>query len=42
MFTDVAVGAGGAITYPSKAEREWEEVLEKVSSLANVKFSMES
>ena len=30
---DITVGAGGAITYLSDAEKEWEEVLHKVKAL---------
>ena len=33
---EVSVGAGGAITYLSEAEREWEEVLDKVKAIATV------
>lgn len=33
---DVSVGAGGAITYHSCPEREWQEVLDKVGSLADI------
>jgi para-aminobenzoate synthetase len=35
----VSVGAGGAITYLSDAEREWQEVLDKVSSIASLEGS---
>jgi para-aminobenzoate synthetase len=35
----VSIGAGGAITYLSDADREWEEVLQKVSALAEVDLS---
>ncbi|SNX85261.1 related to para-aminobenzoic acid synthetase [Melanopsichium pennsylvanicum] len=33
---DVSIGAGGAITYLSDAEKEWQEVLDKVSALASI------
>ncbi|EST07973.2 Anthranilate synthase component I, N-terminal [Kalmanozyma brasiliensis GHG001] len=33
---DVSIGAGGAITYLSDAEKEWQEVLDKVTALANI------
>lgn len=33
---DVSIGAGGAVTYLSDAEREWQEVLDKVGALASV------
>jgi para-aminobenzoate synthetase len=31
----VSIGGGGAITYLSEAEREWQEVLDKVNSIAS-------
>ncbi|SJX63970.1 related to para-aminobenzoic acid synthetase [Sporisorium reilianum f. sp. reilianum] len=33
---DVSIGAGGAITYLSDARKEWQEVLDKVTALANI------
>ncbi|CDW97047.1 hypothetical protein, partial [Sporisorium scitamineum] len=33
---DVSIGAGGAITYLSDAKKEWQEVLDKVTALANI------
>lgn len=33
---DVSIGAGGAITYPSNAKQEWQEVLDKVNALAAI------
>ncbi|PWN23002.1 ADC synthase [Microstroma glucosiphilum] len=35
----ISIGAGGAITYLSDADKEWEEVLQKVSALAEVDLS---
>lgn len=32
----VEVGAGGAITYLSEADKEWQEALDKVNSIASV------
>lgn len=32
----VSIGAGGAITYLSDARNEWQEVLDKVTALANI------
>ncbi|GAC95816.1 hypothetical protein PHSY_003393 [Pseudozyma hubeiensis SY62] len=33
---NVSIGAGGAITYLSDASKEWQEVLDKVTALANI------
>ncbi len=33
---DISIGAGGAITYLSDAQKEWQEVLDKVTALANI------
>lgn len=33
---NVSVGAGGAITYLSEAEKEWQEVLDKVKAIATI------
>lgn len=36
---DVSVGGGGAITYLSDAEKEWQEVIDKVQSIATLQQS---
>lgn len=33
---DISVGGGGAVTYLSDAEREWQEVVDKVYSIATL------